>query len=130
MLDRFNVSELDAARTAGSDTGLDFDEQWTFCRSCGNRIALLASRSELDGCHLHRRTNPGGIEFEFAIFTQAPGCGTVGGPVEQDSWFRGYTWELAVCAGCAEHLGWRFASRESDCAYGLIVAKLVERGAG
>ncbi len=90
----------------------------------------MVSRRELDGRHLHHRTNPGGFEFEFGIFATAPGCSLIGGVVEQDSWFRGHFWEIAVCAGCAEHLGWRFLSRESDSAYGLIVAKLVQRGGG
>jgi hypothetical protein len=26
------------------------------------------------------------------------------------TWFEGYAWQVASCAGCGTHLGWRFVS--------------------
>lgn len=31
-----------------------------------------------------------------------------GEPESQDSWFPGYAWQIAYCARCGLHLGWRF----------------------
>jgi len=32
-----------------------------------------------------------------------------GRPTTEFSWFEGYSWQVAVCSECGEHLGWRFA---------------------
>jgi hypothetical protein len=128
MLDRFNVSELETdAEERSADAWTD-DRGWMLCGVCGNPVTPVAARAELGGRHLHRRVNPGGIEFEFGIFALAPGCRESGSPIAKDSWFDSYAWEIAVCSRCAEHLGWRFSGGENRSVYGLIVAKLVAHG--
>ncbi len=125
MLDRFNVSDLEIdTEERSADAGTD-NRGWMLCGACGNPITLVAARSELNGRHLHRRVNPGGIAFEVGIFTRAPGCRESGSPLAKDSWFAGYAWEIAVCGRCGEHLGWRFSSGDNRSVYGLIAAKLV-----
>lgn len=99
------------------------------CRACGNRVAPVAAGAELDGSHIHQRINPSGIEFEFGIFSQAPGCEVVGAAVEHDSWFPGFAWEIAICCHCAEHLGWRFSNAGNATVFALIITKLIQRGA-
>jgi len=65
----------------------------------------------------------GGIKFNFGCFQKAPGCSALGIATDEYTWFSGYKWQLAVCAGCGEHLGWLF--RGESGFYGLITALLV-----
>ena len=32
----------------------------------------------------------------------------MGRPSSHESWFPGYSWTIASCRGCMNHLGWRF----------------------
>ena len=32
----------------------------------------------------------------------------IGGPETKDSWFPGYSWTIAYCSICSDHLGWKF----------------------
>jgi hypothetical protein len=96
------------------------------CRGCRRRITDEAREFEIDGQYVHRRINPHGIHFEFFIFTGAPGCTTSSRPTEDFSWFDGYLWEIAACANCHEHLGWRFSSILGLSFYGLLCAKLTK----
>ena len=94
------------------------------CRSCGSPVTTEAERIAIDGQHIHRRTNPTGVEFEFGCFVAAPGAETVGEPTAEFSWFAGYTWVYSVCRVCATHLGWRFEGTAPSF-HGLILARLV-----
>jgi hypothetical protein len=38
------------------------------------------------------------------------------------TWFPGFAWQVAVCGGCGEHIGWGFAGAEQR-----FVALLLER---
>ncbi|TPP58022.1 Cereblon [Fasciola gigantica] len=38
----------------------------------------------------------------------------VGSPSEEYSWFPGYAWTIANCAGCSRHLGWLFTAVKED----------------
>lgn len=95
------------------------------CKACGHNITSDEERISVNGLHVHTRINPGGFEFTFNCFRNAPGCRQVGTPSYEHTWFAGYCWQIAVCAGCGEHLGWLF--RNGPVFYGLIEDRLVEK---
>ena len=96
------------------------------CRSCLAVITDEGRRIEVDGAHLHHRSNPLDISFCFACFSAAPGCLPIGPATVEHSWFTGYHWQLDICRGCGEHLGWCFTG--TDCFHGLIEGKLIAAG--
>lgn len=93
------------------------------CRLCRLPITSDAERTSVEGNHVHQRTNPFGLEFEIACFRGAPGAAAVGEATLEHTWFAGHTWEIAVCRGCSEHLGWRFQASASSF-FGLIRNRL------
>ena len=96
-----------------------------YCHLCNHLITDHAHRTERDGSFMHQRTNPSGFVFEFGCFIEAEGCGVVGHAEAEHSWFSGYLWQVAVCRGCGEHMGWLF--RGDARFYGLILDRLVTR---
>jgi hypothetical protein len=108
-----------AARTARPGAGGRL-----LCRACRADVTNTAQRIEIAGAHAHQRTNPAGISFDFGCFSDAPGCGQSGPAVSEHSWFPGYRWQVALCRGCREHLGWLF--RGEGRFYGLVLDRLVE----
>ncbi len=102
------------------------EEPWIRCRACGAGIARPADRIALGGRHRHRFANPYGIVFEIGCFGAADGCLAVGNPTEEFTWFSGYAWQVALCAACRTHLGWRFSATGGSRFFGLIVERLVE----
>lgn len=95
------------------------------CKACEHVITTDEERMSIGGQHVYTRVNPGGFEYTFACFREAPGCREVGAPSYEHTWFAGHSWRIAVCAGCGEHLGWHF--RNGDVFYGLIRDRLVEK---
>lgn len=95
------------------------------CVQCQHRITEQAARLELAGGHLHVFTNPGGFTYEIALYEYAD-CVTHGPATTDYSWFAGYAWQLALCANCHAHLGWRYRKAGSAAFYGLIRDRLVE----
>ena len=95
------------------------------CARCGHPITRHGERIEVDGSHDHRRMNPAGCRYHFGCFRAAPGCTTQGAPSHEHTWFAGYAWRLANCAGCLGHLGWRY-ERGADGFFGLILERLAE----
>ena len=98
------------------------------CVQCQHRITEHAAGLELAGGHVHIFTNPGGFTYEVALYEYAD-C-IMHGPATIDySWFAGYAWQLALCANCHEHLGWRYRKTGSPAFYGLIRDRLIEANA-
>jgi hypothetical protein len=95
------------------------------CKACGHDITSDGERISINGQHVHTRMNPAGFEYTFDCFREAPGCRQVGTPSYEHTWFAGYCWQIAVCAGCGEQLGWLF--RNQDGFYGLIKDRLAEK---
>jgi hypothetical protein len=87
-------------------------------------VTTESERLPVDQSHVHRRTNPSGVEFEFGCFAAAPGVQTFGQPTTEFSWFPGYAWVYSVCADCTTHLGWLFTGA-SPSFHGLILARLM-----
>ncbi|MEF2145950.1 MAG: cereblon family protein [Desulfovibrionaceae bacterium] len=96
------------------------------CRACGRRITRTDARIRVNGLHHHVFCNPHGIVYELGCFAFAAGCLPSSPAVEDFSWFPGYSWQIVSCAGCADHLGWRYTSRTGQGFYGLILERLRE----
>lgn len=95
------------------------------CRRCRHAITAAAERRTIQGAHLHTFANPEGIVFEIACYRDAWGCAYVGPASSEFTWFAGYRWRIAVCAGCHTHLGWRFAGIDGHHFHGLITGRIV-----
>ena len=104
---------------------LSDDGEHILCRQCLNVITSSAERIEIDGLHQHTFANPHGIVFEIGCFRNVKGCGHAGSFSVEFSWFKGFSWRIAVCIMCLAHLGWLFASPDSDSFHGLILDRLV-----
>ncbi|AMD91922.1 hypothetical protein [Desulfomicrobium orale] len=73
--------------------------------------------------HFLFRKSPGHDPAPAGSDHAAPGCRFEGEFTEAFTWFPGYAWRFALCAGCGTHLGWEFRDRTSGFA-GLIVTEL------
>lgn len=93
------------------------------CASCLQAVTTRSAQIEMSGSHAHTFANPHGIVFHIGCYAVAPGCGTASEPSTLHSWFPGYAWQIAVCHGCTEHLGWLFRSGDSHF-HGLIFDRL------
>lgn len=105
----------------------DLDEgSFLLCRQCMALITAASERIAVAGAHQHTFANPHGIVFEIGCFRNAWGCGTLGSPTNEFTWFAGYFWQVAVCASCLTHIGWLFTSPDTAGFYGLILDRLME----
>jgi len=100
-------------------------EEYIRCRQCRNILANPEDRISVQGSHRHTFANPHGIVFEIGCFTAVQGCGHVGPPSDEFSWFSGYLWRVAVCLLCLTHLGWSFSSPGKESFHGLILDRLI-----
>lgn len=94
------------------------------CASCRAEVTDLGARIEMDGAHRHTFVNPSGISFRIGCFGSAPGVRGLGELSRWWSWFPGFAWRVALCAGCRRHLGWSFHGEWTF--WGLILDRLVE----
>ncbi len=96
------------------------------CVRCKNLVTRTDFITEISGNTVHTCTNPHGFTYTFRTFIAAPGCTQMGEPTTDHSWFPPFAWQLANCAGCREHLGWRFRRTAGEMFYALIDERLVE----
>lgn len=89
------------------------------CANCGLPITNEAARISVQEAHEHRFMNPAGLLFHIGCFAHAAGCRVIGPASEEYPWFPGFAWRLALCGGCADHLGWQFQAREGASFFGL-----------
>ena len=101
------------------------EDEYILCRQCHQAITKPAERIAMQGSHRHTFANPHGIVFEIGCFTAVKGCGHVGPPSDEFSWFAGYGWRVAVCLMCLTHLGWFFSSPGKESFHGLILDRLI-----
>jgi hypothetical protein len=120
-----NPDAVQKVRERDSDPGMGRKIR---CRICGHVVTDEKQRISIENGHSHQRVNPSGIEYHFQCFREAPGCGALGQATLEHTWFAGFRWQIAVCSGCGEHLGWYFRGTESF--YGLIAAKLIYETGG
>lgn len=98
-------------------------ERAILCASCGHQITRERERISVLDAHEHRFMNPAGLIFHVGCFARADGCMAIGQPSDDYPWFPGWDWQVALCAACAEHLGWRFQSG-TDSFFGLCLDRL------
>ena len=103
----------------------DTDKKF-LCRQCLQVISSPKECIELQGSHKHTFANPQGIIYEIGCFKNAMGCGYTGTLTNEYTWFRGFSWKIALCSLCLTHLGWLFISSEGTSFNGLILNRLVE----
>jgi hypothetical protein len=95
------------------------------CAFCRRPITTAAAAIEVGGAHAHSFTNPDGISFRVGCFSDAAGLLKHGPSTLDWTWFEGYSWQVEICAGCREQLGWLYRSRD-QLFHGLILDNLVE----
>ena len=101
------------------------EEEHILCRQCHNILTSPSERIVVQGSHHHTFANPHGIVFEIGCFGAVKGCGYAGPASNEFSWFKGFSWRVAVCVMCLTHLGWLFESREGSIFHGLILDRLL-----
>lgn len=117
------VVKPDSRQATAEDTGKQL-----LCRHCLQVITRASEQIVVAGAHRHTFANPRGIVFEIGCFRTAIGCGYVGLPTDEFSWFAGFTWRVAVCSACLTHLGWLFTASGDKRFNGLILDRLLEAG--
>jgi hypothetical protein len=122
-------STVQEVLSTGLEEGLGGGGVRLVCRACSHPITSASARIEVGGAHDHRKTNPAGVTFHIGCFRHAPGAKGWGGAFAEHSWFAGYTWRIALCAGCDSHLGWAFEAAE-DRFYGLLLDQLRSENEG
>jgi len=119
------LGDEELAKLVEKEKATEKDGKRLFCAACRRVITNDTLRIPVDGTVEHTFTNPHGIEFHLACFSAAEGCGQIGVPTEEWTWFPGYFWRLAVCVDCGTHLGWSYQSDAGDAFYGLILDRLL-----
>ena len=102
------------------------NDKFIVCRQCRQIITSPAERIEMEGAHRHTFANPHGIVYQIGCFKSVTGCGDVGPASDEWSWFKGFSWRVAVCGTWLLHVGWLFISKGGLRFYGLIVDRSVE----
>jgi len=126
-LDANSARPVARARPAARDTGTAGGKKLC-CRGCRRVITDESQRVSIAGDHAHTRSNPQGVTFCFGCFAGAPGCSSLGRATAEHTWFAGCAWQIAVCGGCGDHLGWRFTGAHHF--FGLILDRLVAEAGG
>ena len=113
-------TQLEQQTLDDSETG---EEEGIRCAACGHALTRARARIEVESKHVHTFVNPAGFEFTIRCFAEAPGCVGAGEESTFWSWFRGFAWRMAACAGCGAHVGWSFRKEESVF-WGLVVDRI------
>ncbi len=90
------------------------------CAECSYPITVESERIIMEGAHQHTFTNPHRVTYQIGCFRDAPGCSYLGAATDEFTWFPGYAWRIALCAGCGTHLGWVYQKLEGAAFHGLI----------
>jgi hypothetical protein len=96
------------------------------CRQCHHLITCQEESIEVLGSHLHTFANPGGIIYQIGCFGSAKGCSYSGPATLEWTWFKGYSWKIAVCGACLTHLGWIYFSPANGSFHGFILNRLIQ----
>ncbi len=122
FFDRYGEQKRE--RLAEEDLGTTpKEERRLFCAACRNPITTQDDRISVQGGQEHTFTNPHGYQFHIGCFRQTRGCAHIGEETSAWSWFKGFTWRIALCSNCNTHLGWRFQAPD-DQFHGLILNRL------
>ncbi len=101
------------------------DDTRLVCAQCASVITRAGARCERHGAHFHAFSNPAGVRYLIACFSESA---TVqhDAPTQEHTWFPGFAWQVAHCPGCHAHLGWRFSGAAGEVFFGLISDRLQE----
>ena len=94
------------------------------CAACGHPVTKVAEKTEVFGRHDHAFPYYNQT-VQLGCFLDAPGSIGVERISYGYSWFRGYAWQIQVCANCYAQLGWKYMSQD-DSFYGLVFNTLRE----
>lgn len=103
---------------------LKHDQEIITCAFCNHHITDPSDQIQVNQSFRHTFANPHGYIFEIGCFSNAPGCVSMSIPSNDFSWFAGYSWEIAECRQCSNHLGWFFSSG-TDGFWGLILENII-----
>lgn len=106
------------------------DGDLLLCRICSSPITSEAEKIDIGLTHQYRFTNPLGVTYSIGCYQNAPGCSLVGEATDDDSWFGGYRWQVALCTECLQHLGWYYQNDKQRFFFGLIPERLVKHTQG
>lgn len=95
------------------------------CKFCNNKITDSSKLILINNSTNHTFVNPAGILYNINCYSEAKGCIVTGNKTEEFSWFKGFSWEFALCNNCLNHLGWFYTS-DSTSFFGLISTNLIE----
>ena len=107
------------------ETETEKEKESILCKNCKNEITTVEHSAVVNGQHSHIFKNPAGISFHIGCFSRAWGCIVYGIPMDEFTWFAGFSWCVALCSQCFTHLGWYYQSG-GDSFFGLILANLVK----
>jgi hypothetical protein len=95
------------------------------CARCSAIVTSKEFERLVGGHEEHSFVNPHGYPYRIRCYSHTTSLKHDGELCELWSWFPGYAWQIANCAGCSLHLGWRFVA-EGDRFWGLILSRLLE----
>ena len=98
------------------------------CRACETELSDASAVFSMSDGRVF--VNPHGIVHEVVTVRRARNVEVSGGPTTEFTWYPGYAWEIAWCAGCGAHVGWSFtavAGGEPARFWGLRREAIVER---
>eukprot|EP00756_Hemistasia_phaeocysticola_P025341 Hpha_TRINITY_DN16001_c0_g1::TRINITY_DN16001_c0_g1_i1::g.121370::m.121370 len=81
----------------------------------------------LDKVWYYAATNPHGSRFTVTRLRPLKAVEVTGPPVAEFSWFPGYSWAMARCRGCEQHLGWGFVPDGESPDANISMAELLAR---
>lgn len=84
------------------------------CKHCGANISRIRHVFSVSGSEGISGTyvNEHGVVHHTVTLREVDRHSVVciGPPETKDSWFPGYSWQIAYCAICSDHIGWKFRS--------------------
>ena len=104
------------------------EERALLCKFCHKHITSMDKATRIQNSHQHIFTNPAGDTFRIGCFSSAPGCSQRTPPTMEFTWFKGFSWQVALCANCQVQMGWLYQAADSTHFYGLILDHLIESG--
>ncbi|MCC7386406.1 MAG: hypothetical protein IT384_31500 [Deltaproteobacteria bacterium] len=101
------------------------------CRRCETEVSSARHIfAPLGESAIAAYANPSGHLREVLAVREAWSLDLQGWSTSDFTWFPGYAWRIAHCAGCATHVGWCFEAEgtsEPPRFFGLLTAAVVER---
>ena len=113
---------------APDDAEVTDSERALRCRACGETLSSERHIFAMDSDEVRQVfVNPHGILREVLTVQDAWGLVFEAWSSTELTWFRGYAWRIAHCAGCGALIGWRFESegvRTPAAFHGLLSAEI------